>query len=287
MDQWARWLLERRHGGDPELLRRQLEHLGGVRDRVLANADVRDGEVLLDVGCGDGLIGFGALERVGVNGRVIVSDISDDLLEHVAGLAAGIGVRKRCTFVNADAADLSAIADASVDVVTTRSVLIYVRDKAAAFRSFHRVLRDGGRFSLFEPINQFPRGKDHWRDWSQIEGLSAIVAKLRAVYEERQPRDDPMLDFDEHDLFTHAQRAGFSQIDLALEAKLEPPRPGIKWETMIRSSGNPKIPTLEEAMAQALTADERARFEASVRPQVEGGTGRPVSSAVAYLWAAR
>jgi arsenite methyltransferase len=39
--------------------------------------------------------------------------------------------------------------------VTTRSVLIYVEDRRAAFAEFFRVLRLGGRLSIFEPINRF------------------------------------------------------------------------------------------------------------------------------------
>ena len=63
-DVWSEWLLNRRFGGNAEQLQRFVDALYPVRDRVLANAGLKDGVALLDVGCGDGLIGFGALRRV-------------------------------------------------------------------------------------------------------------------------------------------------------------------------------------------------------------------------------
>lgn len=57
-------------------------YLFPIRDRILADARVADGDVLLDVGAGDGLIAFGALPFVGETGTVIFSDISQDLLDH-------------------------------------------------------------------------------------------------------------------------------------------------------------------------------------------------------------
>lgn len=86
-DQWTEWLLHRRHGGDPEQLQRTLAFLYPVRDQVLDSARVADSETVLDVGTGDGLIAFGALERVGAEGRVIFSDVSQDLLDHARDLA--------------------------------------------------------------------------------------------------------------------------------------------------------------------------------------------------------
>ncbi|MDQ3910939.1 MAG: hypothetical protein M3305_04010 [Actinomycetota bacterium] len=80
-DRWAEWLLERRHGGDEEDLKATMDFLYPIRDRVLRNAAVSEGEILLDVGAGDGLIAFGALELVGGSGRVIFSDIFHDLLD--------------------------------------------------------------------------------------------------------------------------------------------------------------------------------------------------------------
>jgi cyclopropane fatty-acyl-phospholipid synthase-like methyltransferase len=85
MDIWAQWLLHRRHGGDRERLKAALEHLYPIRDRVLTYAQIGDGGTLLDVGCGDGLIAFGALERSSTC-RVVFADISQDLLDHAAAL---------------------------------------------------------------------------------------------------------------------------------------------------------------------------------------------------------
>jgi arsenite methyltransferase len=74
-DRWAEWLLNRRFGG----VERREEFIEGLipwRDRVLGNAEVGEGDVLLDIGTGDGLIAFGALDLVGENGRVVFSDVS-------------------------------------------------------------------------------------------------------------------------------------------------------------------------------------------------------------------
>jgi methylase of polypeptide subunit release factors len=81
-DRWSRWLLERRDAGLEDQRTKALEHLAGIRDRVLNNAEPLQGATLLDVGAGDGLIGLAALERVGPNGTVIFSDVSEALLSH-------------------------------------------------------------------------------------------------------------------------------------------------------------------------------------------------------------
>ncbi len=126
-DRWAEWLTERRFGGDAELRREVLEQLAQIRDLVLDRSELREGETLLDVGCGEGLVGFGALERGA--GKVIFSDISTDLLDFCREAATELGVLDRCRFVEAAADRLASIEDESVDVVTTRSVLIYVKEK--------------------------------------------------------------------------------------------------------------------------------------------------------------
>src|SRR5713226_8940263 len=97
-DVWAQWLLHRRHGGDPQRLKATLDYLYPVHDRVLTQARLSDGCAVLDVGSGDGLIAFGALQQ-SPTCRVIFSDISQDLLEHAASLARQMHVVDRSEFL--------------------------------------------------------------------------------------------------------------------------------------------------------------------------------------------
>ena len=257
-----------------------LEELAVVRDRVLDNSGLKPGATLLDVGCGNGLVAFGALER---GAEVVFADVSRALLDDCRELAETAGVLERCRFVEAPAEDLGALADESVDVVTTRSVLIYVEEKERAFTEFHRVLRPDGRLSLFEPINRFGM-EQRRKTWGyELDGVVDLMEKLNAVYEAIQPETDPMVDFDERDLLALAEHTGFFPIRLDLRAEIEPPE-ARRWETFLHSSGNPKIPTLAEAMDEALTAEERERLVSVLRPAVEGGRG-VWRMASAYLWA--
>ena len=257
-----------------------MEHLRGVRDRVLDDAGLVAGETLLDVGCGDGLIAFGALERGA--GMVIFSDISQHLLDESARLADELGASGRCLFVRAPADDLAAIGDASVDAVTTRSVLIYVARKREAFGEFHRVLRPAGRLSVFEPINRLNRFLRAY-DARDVQDLDD---RVKGVFEAMQPRQsDPMVDFDDRDLVELAEQAGFGRVQLTLEVTSEPPEP-VPWDTFLDTAWNPNIPTMREVMEQQLTAGERGRYERVIRPLVEQGRGRR-RMAVAYLRAVK
>jgi ubiquinone/menaquinone biosynthesis C-methylase UbiE len=267
-DCWAAWVARMRPDGDGE----DGDHPHWRwRDRILLAAEPIAGETVLDIGCGEGLVAFGALDR-GAR-EVVFDDVSEDLLAFCRAAAHERGVLDRCRFVRASAEELAPVDAASVDVVTTRSVLIYVEDKRSAFREFARVLRPGGRLSIFEPINRFARrGADTWGGYD-LSPLPDIARKIRAVYEALQPPDtDPMLDFDERDLAALAERAGFFPIRLELEAEVRSSEPA-RWDVYVDTAGNPRIPTLAEAMREALTPAERERLTSHLRPLVEEGRG--------------
>ncbi len=94
-----------------------------------------------------------------------------------------------------------------------------------------------------------------------------------------------MLDFDERDLLRFAEEAGFREVGLALEVSIRPQRPR-KWETYLAGAPNPRVPTLGEAIEQALTPEEARRFAEHFRPLVERGEGT-ARMAVAYLQAVK
>ncbi|HEX9416840.1 MAG TPA: methyltransferase domain-containing protein [Gaiellaceae bacterium] len=288
-DRWAEWLAERRFGGDPAWRTRTLEKLVPVRDRVLDNANLAEGDVVLDIGAGDGLIGFGALERVGERGQVVFSDISEDLLATCRELAAALDVADHCSFVEASAGDLAAIESESVDVVTTRSVLIYLADKLSALKEFGRVLRPGGRISLFEPINKFDCPERPDRFWGyDVSPVQGIADKLLEGYRKLDAGAGTLIDFDERDLLAWTEEAGFAEIHMDYSAEISPSPmlAGMSWDAFLSFSGNPLEPTVEEAAREALTEEERERLYEHLRPLVEKSEGRTRLAKV-YLWAIR
>ena len=286
-DLWSEWLLKRRFGGNQEEIKKVAEFLYPIRDKVLGNANLQPDETLLDVGCGDGLIAFGALEKE-PSAQVIFSDISQPLLDESRSLAAAMDVLPRCQFINAPAEDLSLLKDEAVNVVTTRSVLIYITAKQQAFAEFHRVLKPGGRISLFEPINSFRYPPPAHTFWGyDVTPVQELAVRVKNVYRQSHPEESsPMLDFDEYDLIAFAEQAGFAEVHLELRVDIAPDLIGNDFETRLNMAPNPKAPTVAEAIAQVLTAAEAKEFTAYLRQKYASGPGvRP--SSLAYLWAVR
>jgi len=279
-DPWSDWLLQRRHGGNPNrerVVRGQVER---IRDRVLDGARLSPGMVLVDVGAGDGLITFGAFERVGRSLQAVLADVSAPLLRRAEQSAVERGLRDRCSFLQTPAEQLAGIADASADVLVTRAVLAYIADKAAAMRQFHRVLKPGGHLSIGEPIFQddalhltaFTR----WLAGRPMDARHAPArlhqrwkaAQLPSTTEEIL--SNPLTNFTERDLVTLCQQAGFGEIHLELHVDV---RKGAaaSWEAFIDTAPRPQAPTLREIFAAQFSEEEQRQFEAGLRPLVESG----------------
>lgn len=272
-DQWADWLRVRRDGGSAPNRAAGLTQLGPIRDLVLDGAEPLAGATLLDVGCGDGLVGLAALDRVGAEGTVIFSDISAPLLEDAKVAVERREDLARARFLQAGVEDLASLSAGSVDVATSRSVLIYVHDKQRAFDELHRVLRPGGRLSIFEPINRhmFPEPADRFFGYS-VAAVEELATKVKNTFKALEASAaKTMTDFDERDLFDFAVRTGFAPVRLQLVHEL---RPGSVIEAstvdgLLASSPNPLAPTISEAIEQALDPTERDQFVACLDAAIQ------------------
>lgn len=294
-DPWCQWLRERRDGGNELQRSASLKRLESIRDRVLDFTEPLADAALLDVGCGEGLIGLAALDRVGPRGSVTFCDISAPLLEHAREAVRARAGLDRARFVLARVEDLAPISDGSFDVASTRSVLLYAADKQRAFDELYRVLTPTGKISLFEPINRlmFPEPEDRFWGYNVADAADLAGSVKDTLASLTHADAATMIDFDERDLFAMARRAGFTSIHLELHCDLVPGRPGIEapsLETLLESSPHPLAPTLRHAVEQALDTAEQARFLNVLGAALECNDSQPLLAAaflVAHKLASR
>jgi arsenite methyltransferase len=230
------------------------ERLGQRRDRVLDGARIRVGETVADVGAGTGLLTLGAVERVGPDGTVLAIDVSADALEELRSHARAPNVSYLL-----GSATLLPLLDASVDAVLTRSVLIYVTEKAEAAQEFNRVARTGGRISLFEPINSRNLRLSQAIDFSPLGDLGDRLHTWNEAFYANP--DDPMIDFDETDLERFFLDAGFIDVRLELGADEHE----VQGDRFLTQVGAPGRPTLLRCLRDEFESEDVDRLEAFLR----------------------
>ncbi|HTW02446.1 MAG TPA: methyltransferase domain-containing protein [Streptosporangiaceae bacterium] len=290
LDPWAEWLIRGRDAGLPaEQVQARARRFQALAGRVLDGARIADGDRVLDVGAGTGLIALAAAGRTGPGGQVVAVDISCDALAECRAGAETTG-HPAVGCVGGEATRLP-FPDRSFDVIVARSVLIYIADKPAAVAEMSRVLRPGGRVSVFEPINSAAkRLKLHsmtGRSGTSVpESLRDRHERVAAVMRARSPHHEPMTDFDERDLIRLFVEAGFD----AVGAKYELLAARERWTAErarrhLDLRGNPTGLTWREAAAGALGLDA----DEYLRAYLESRDGQTMTSitAVVYLTAAR
>jgi arsenite methyltransferase len=119
------------------------------RHRTLTALEPREGEHILDIGAGPGLLMADMAAVVGPTGHVTGLEISDSMLTLARQRFASSAVADRITLVKGDAAALP-FPDASFDAATSTQVYEYVPDVDRALTELHRVLRPGGRALILD-----------------------------------------------------------------------------------------------------------------------------------------
>jgi SAM-dependent methyltransferase len=198
-DIWLSWLGEGRDRGlDAHGLERRQRDLAGLRDRLLRLARLQPGELALDLGAGTGLISLEARKAVAPDGQLTALDISQPSLASWRELACDDVDTQPVLLVTGDARHLP-LTNSTFDVVLSRSVLMYVNDRAAAVREIVRVLRPGGRVVMYEPVNGAGLEFDHWwgLDQSIFPAPHALVVEHMMQH---WPHRESVLRLDEREM---------------------------------------------------------------------------------------
>jgi SAM-dependent methyltransferase len=140
-----------------------------------AMAELKAGEIVLDLGCGSGLDAFLAARNVGPTGRVIGIDASADVV-NTARKHAATGDYQNVEFRVGVMTALPA-EDQSVDVVISNCVINYSADISATFREIFRCLKPAGRILIADLVTQGEFSQDALEDPLWGEWLAGAVGK--------------------------------------------------------------------------------------------------------------
>jgi SAM-dependent methyltransferase len=157
---WQAWL---------EVL--EAEDAGAAVSRTLVElAGIGPGDAVLDVAAGYGEPGLTAARAVGPGGRVVCTDISEEMLAVGRQRAAAEGL-DHVQFLECDAEAL-ALEEASFDAVLSRQGLQFLPDVAGVLVRLHAFLKPGGRLvaAVWGPPARVPQLR-----WRIVRGILGVT----------------------------------------------------------------------------------------------------------------
>jgi ubiquinone/menaquinone biosynthesis C-methylase UbiE len=168
--------------------------------RLLVEKAVNPGNVVLDAGAGTGRTAFLAAQKVGSNGKVVLFDISEGMLEMAKQKAERFGVTNQVEFRTGDILHLP-FPDNHFDVVLSTYSICPLYDPAGGALELYRVVKAGGLLGIAhstEPENTIVKRIADWVEdivWKipslslgcrTVSVLPALVgARAKVIYEER------------------------------------------------------------------------------------------------------
>jgi len=181
--------------------------MGRSAEQLVEAAGIGDGDHVLDIACGTGIVARTALPLVGPAGRVVATDLNAAMLEEARAWANRHGAAA-IEWHKSEAARLP-FDNASFDAVLCQQGLQFMPDRAAVLREMVRVLRPQGRVALSV--------------WQSESPVSAAICRVL----ERHFGDGSTADWkvtyslsDRGELRRLASDAGFRDIHVSLDFKV-------------------------------------------------------------------
>jgi len=150
-----------------------------------ALAELKPGEVVLDLGAGGGFDVFIAAGRVGEEGRVIGVDMTAEMVSRARAGAERFRERTGLANVEFRLGEIEhlPVADAGVDAVISNCVINLSPDKPQVWREIERVLRPGGRAAVSDMALLKPLPEEIREDAAAISGCVGGAATVSETEE--------------------------------------------------------------------------------------------------------
>ncbi|KPJ76183.1 MAG: arsenite S-adenosylmethyltransferase [Deltaproteobacteria bacterium SG8_13] len=147
-----------------------------------AFSQLKQGDVVLDLGSGGGFDCFIAARAVGESGRVIGVDMTPEMIQ-LARQNAGKMKTANVEFRKGEIEHLP-VDDESVDAIISNCAINLSPDKQAVFREAYRVLKPAGRLAVSDVVATAPLPQHLRDDASKLTGCIAgalTVDELEAI----------------------------------------------------------------------------------------------------------
>ncbi len=119
------------------------KQLWPAQERLLEASNLEQGEKVLDISCGTGLVTFPIAKAVGEKGSVTGIDLSEKMIEKASEEAENRGY-PNISFQHMDAEELD-LPDSSFDIAVNSLGLMYYPDPDKALQEMYEVVKPGGR----------------------------------------------------------------------------------------------------------------------------------------------
>lgn len=149
--------------------------------QVLSQLDIKEGNIMADLGCGSGYITFEAAKIVGEEGKVYAVDIQKTVLSGIQSKIKLYGTRNiEAVWADLEVLGSTKIKDDSVDVSLLFAVLYQAKEHAKIIAEAKRITKQGGKILIADwteanvplgPEVKLRVSKDKIQEKAEAQGL--------------------------------------------------------------------------------------------------------------------
>src|SRR5271157_1166618 len=213
---------------------------------------IKEGDIVLDVGCGTGRLTLHVSRIVGPEGKITGIDPSPPRFRLANDKLKGLA-QQNVKFMMGNAEDLGSFADHTFDHIYYSSVFHWVQDKKTALMEAHRVLKPGGKIGMTTGDRDNP---------FTIRAISNKLLSRHPYAGHVKLEDDASKPVTRAELGELLEGAGFEDIVIELkEKKRYHPSPREAYEFSEASSFGNSLKHVPEGLRDQAVRDIEAELE--------------------------